>query len=122
MNSLAPPQQIAYASLEEARAAIDAHAHLEGYVVVTKHTRRVGNKKNGNKRAVLHVWSQSNPQSYSQVLDFASVRYPTAALVVLMDIIRQGEASYWQVQVANGQHNHNCFAHQSAHPQGSTLT
>ena len=61
MISLAPPQQIAYASLEEARAAINAHAQLEDYVVVTKHKRRAGNKKNGDVKAVILVCSQSNP-------------------------------------------------------------
>ena len=62
MDSLAPPQQLAYASLEEARAAIDSHAHLKAYVVVTIHTRRVGNKKDADVKALILVFSQSNPR------------------------------------------------------------
>ena len=65
MNSLAPPQQLAYDSLEEKRAAIDAHAQLEGYVVVTKHTRRFGNQNNGDVKAVIHVCFQSSKMQIS---------------------------------------------------------
>ena len=34
---------------------------------------------------------------------------------------RQGEAGDWQVYVANGEHNHEPFDHQSAHPQRRAL-
>ena len=68
MNSLAPPQQLSYASLEEARAAIDAHTQLEGYVVVTKHTRRFGNQNNGDVKAVIHVCFQSSKKLISVTL------------------------------------------------------
>ena len=82
MNSLIIPHQLAYPSLEEARAAIDAHAHLEGYVVVVKRTRRIGNKKYGDITAVIIVCLQSNPLSYPQVPDIASVCRPAVALAV----------------------------------------
>ncbi|KAI9919573.1 hypothetical protein PsorP6_017541 [Peronosclerospora sorghi] len=53
MNILAPPLQLAYASLEQARAAIDAHVEGEGYVVVVKRTTRVGNRKDGEVKALM---------------------------------------------------------------------
>ena len=119
MNSLAPPQQLSYASLEEARAAIDAHTQLEGYVVVTKHTRRVGNKKNGDVKDVILVCSQSNPPVIppgARRRQLMSSSRSTGCLFKAS--IRQGEDGDLQVQVANREHNHEPFAHQSAHPQG----
>ena len=35
--------------------------------------------------------------------------------------IRKQE-NFWKVQVEDGEHNHNAFAHKSAHPQGRALT
>ena len=50
INSLAPPPQLVYASLEQARVAINAHQ--EGYAVAIRRTRSIGNRKDGDVKAV----------------------------------------------------------------------
>ena len=45
MSSLAPPLEIDYQSLEEARDAVNNHALAEGYALTDIHNRTVGNKK-----------------------------------------------------------------------------
>ena len=82
MNSLAPPHQLVYPSLEEAKAAIYAYAHLGGYVFVVKLTIRIGNKKDGDVKAVILVCSQSNPSVIRQVPNLASVCRLGVALAV----------------------------------------
>ena len=81
MINFVPPQQLAYSSLEETRAAIDDHVQPGGYVVNIKHTRRVSKKKNGDVKAKNLVCSQSNPPFIPPVLDFAIVCHPAGALV-----------------------------------------
>ena len=52
MSSLAPPPQIAYASLEKERVAINVHAQQEGYTVEIRGTRRIGRRKDGDVKAI----------------------------------------------------------------------
>ena len=42
-----------FATLDEARAAVDSQLQDEGFVLTIKHTRRVGNKKDGDIKAVV---------------------------------------------------------------------
>ena len=47
MNSLAPPQQLSYSTLEDAKAAIDENARQQGCAVRVLRTMKVGNRING---------------------------------------------------------------------------
>ena len=53
MNSFTPSPQLAYATIEQANAAIDDHASQQGYVVVIKHKRKIGNKADGEVNALV---------------------------------------------------------------------
>ncbi|KAI9907193.1 hypothetical protein PsorP6_016379 [Peronosclerospora sorghi] len=83
MNSLAPPLHFAYASMEQPRAAIDAHAQGEGCVVVVKRTKRVGNRKDGEVKALILACSQSTPPPSYTKTDLSSVSRPAVALAVM---------------------------------------
>ena len=47
MKIIGSPPEIEYDSLEEVKAAIEAHPRQQGYVVIVKRTKMVGNKKDG---------------------------------------------------------------------------
>ena len=80
MESLGPPPEIEYDSLNEAKAPIKTHARQQGYVVFFKRTKRVGNKKNDAVECLFLAFSQSNIQQYEK--DLANVLLPAVALGV----------------------------------------
>ena len=49
-----------HASLAEAQAAVKDHAISQGYGIVVKRTKRVGNRKEGDVKVVYYQCSQSN--------------------------------------------------------------
>ena len=115
MNSLAPTPQLAYAYLEQARIAINAYAQQEGYAVAIRRTRRIGNRKEGDVKLLILTTPDNTPCPYVQDLAIISRR------AVELDSWRP-KIGDWQVQVANGEHNHEPFTHKAAHPQGRYLT
>ena len=54
------PLKLANASLAEAQPSLETHATSQGYVFVTKRTKRVGRKKEGDVKVVYYQCSQSN--------------------------------------------------------------
>lgn len=121
MKSLAPPPQLAYCSVEVAKAAIDVHAQQEGYVVVIKRTKKVGNKADGKVKGLILACSQSNPP-VMRVGARQRVSSSRSTGCLFKASIRQDEYGQWRVQVDNEEHNHDPFFHQSAHPRGRALT
>ncbi|OAE27160.1 hypothetical protein AXG93_4666s1310 [Marchantia polymorpha subsp. ruderalis] len=45
MNTLAPPPELSHATLDAALSAVRAYALSQGYAVLSKRRRRIGNKK-----------------------------------------------------------------------------
>ena len=124
MATLAPPLEIEYQSLEQARDAVNTHALAEGYALTVMHNRTVGNKKNGPiKTVILHCSKgrrtkkreQEPAQKRRRMGSSTSTGCPFKA-----SIRKQG--NFWKVQVEDGEHNHDAFANKSAHPQGRALT
>ncbi|RKF55448.1 hypothetical protein GcM3_201045 [Golovinomyces cichoracearum] len=123
MNSLAPPPALGYRSLEEAKEAVFSHALSEGYALVVLHTRRVGNKKDGAIKALILNCSKGRRTRKEQNPDKKRVRVGTIkATGCLFAASIRLEDELWQVEVDNGEHNHESYVHVSAHPQGRRLT
>ena len=121
MNSLAQPPQLAYASLTQTRVSINAHAQQEGYAVAIRRTRRIGNRKVGDVKAVyLDCYRSHLPSIRTRPRHRISSSSKTGCL--FKTIVRRLKTGDWQVQVANGEHNHEPFTHKAAHPQGRYLT
>nr|CCA18209.1 conserved hypothetical protein [Albugo laibachii Nc14] len=121
MKCLAPPPQLAYATLEQAKAAIDDHAQQEGYVVVVKRTKKVGDRKDGDMKALILAFSQSNPPAIREG-PRRRVSSSGSTGCLFKASIRRQESGDWQVQNANEKHKHEPFSHQSAHTRGRALT
>ena len=49
-----------HASLDEAQDTVKDHAISQGYGIVVKRTKRVGNRKEGDVKVVYYQCSQSN--------------------------------------------------------------
>ena len=71
LNNLELGERV-FATLEEARAAVDSQLQDKGFVYTIKHTRRVGNKKDGDVKAVVLYCSCG-----AQILDHIAT-LPTA--------------------------------------------
>ena len=121
MNSLAPPPQLAYASLEHARVAINAHAQQEGYAVAIRRTRRIGNRKVGDVKAVdLDCYRSHLPSIRIGPRHRISSSSRTGCWFKAR--VRRLKTEDWQVQVSNGEHNPEPFTHKAAHSQERYLT
>ena len=117
MNSLAQPPQLAYASLTQTRVSINAHAQQEGYAAAIRRTSRIGNRKDGDVEAVDLDCSRSHlPSMRTEPCHLISSSSWTGCFFKAS--VRRLKTGGGQVQVANGEHNHEPFTHKAAHSQG----
>ena len=104
-----------HASFAEDQAAVKDNAKSQGYVIVVKRTKRVGNSKEGDFKVVYYQCSQSNaPVERSG--PGKRMRPSRDSGCPFRANIRNKE-NQWLVEVINAEHNHEAFAHPSAHPQ-----
>ena len=105
MNSLAPPLQLAYASLEQAKVVIKEHAQQEGYAVAIRRARRIGNRKDDDFKAIDRDYSRSHLPC---ILTGPRHRISSSsgAGCLFKASVRRLKTGDWQVQVANGEHNY----------------
>ena len=116
-TTLAPPPQSAYGSLEEEKLAIEEYARTQGYAVCILHTRKVGNKVDGQIKAiVLQCSNAGQPRLTAQKR--RTISHETGCKFKVA--VRRQDVM-WQVEVEVAEHNHEPFVHPSAHPLGRPL-
>ncbi|BBN03020.1 hypothetical protein Mp_2g20030 [Marchantia polymorpha subsp. ruderalis] len=117
-----------FATLDEARAAVDSQLQDEGFVLTIKHTRRVGNKKDGDIKAVVLYCScgaqqpRPQPQAEAEQQQRKRVRGSRGIGCTFNCTIRRQNGTEWAVFFDDKEHNHALFADPSIHPQGRALT
>lgn len=124
MNALAPPEEVTYGTLYEAKKAIDGHALEQGYAVRVLRTRKVGNRKDGDVKGQDLECSQAGAAIRDD--NRARMRVSTSRRVgcpfrVLISKIKSEQAQ-WKVTVICAHHNHEAFEHPSAHPKGREIS
>ena len=104
IKSVASPFKLAFASLVKARVAICAHAQQEVYVVAIRRIRKIYNMKEGSVKSMDLDCSRSH---LSSICTGNCQRTSSSSRMVclLKASVRRLDNGYWQVQVANDEHN-----------------